>query len=97
MADTESDSNIITSGGLGQDENVNLAAKWVWIPLNYISMVLKACVFYCSFQEIFHQLQNYVFLFIKDINQTIDANPTESDIDWLIYRFQNLLKVLETG
>ena len=38
-----------------------------------------------------------VFLFIKDINQTIDANPTESDIDWLIYCSQNLLKVLETG
>ena len=60
-------------------------------------MVLKAYVFYCSFQETFHQLQNYVFLFIKDINQTTDANPTESDIDWLIYRSQNLLKVLETG
>ena len=43
-------------------------------------MVLKAYVFYCSFQETFHQLQNYVFLFIKDINQTIDANPTENDI-----------------
>ena len=43
-------------------------------------MVLKASVFYCSFQETFHQLQNYVFLFIKDINQTIDANPTENDI-----------------
>ena len=63
----------------------------------HISMVLKASVFYCSFQETFHQLQNYVFLFIKDINQTTDANPTESDIDWLIYRSQNLLKVLETG
>ena len=60
-------------------------------------MVLKAYVFYCSFQEAFHQLQNYVFLFIKDINQIIDANPTESGIDWLIYRSQNLLKVLETG
>ena len=60
-------------------------------------MVLKAYAFYFSFQETFHQLQNYVFLFIKDINQTIDANPTKSDIDWLIYRSQNLLKVLETG
>ena len=60
-------------------------------------MVVKAYVFYCSFQEIFHQLQNYVFQFIKDINQPTDANPTESDIDWLIYRSQNLLKVLETG
>ena len=60
-------------------------------------MVLKASVFYCSFQETFHQLQNYVFLFIKDINQTTDANPTESDIDWLIYRSENLLKVLGTG
>ena len=34
---------------------------------------------------------------MKVINQTIDANPTKSDIDWLIYRSQNLLKVLETG
>ena len=60
-------------------------------------MVLKASVFCCSFQETFHQLQIYVFLFVKDINQTTDANPTESDIDWLIYRSQNLLKALETG
>ena len=60
-------------------------------------MVVKAYVFYCSFQETFHQLQNYVFQFIKYINQTIDANPTESDIDWLIYHSQNLLKLLETG